>query len=127
MGGIGIGIDLHTGMTTHALLGSTWLSFHPDTALPLNGVQLPCWQEMLTLAAHCADAVALGYLGVDLTLDSTGTPLVLELNARPGLSIQVANRRGLRPLIEAVERRAPHTLSLSERVSLGQEIVMSLQ
>jgi len=123
VGGIGIGIDLHTGVTTQALLGKTWLSVHPDTALPLGGVQLPCWQDVLTIAARCADAVALGYLGVDLTLDSTGTPLVLELNARPGLSIQLANRRGLRPLIEEVERRVSHGLSVQARVALGQEIV----
>lgn len=123
VGGIGIGIDLHTGVTTQALLGSTWLTVHPDTALPLCGVPLPCWSEVLTVAARCADAVALGYLGVDLTLDSTGMPLVLELNARPGLSIQLANRRGLRPLIEEVERGVSRALSVSERVSLGHSIV----
>lgn len=127
VGGIGVGIDLLTGVTTQALLGKTWLTVHPDTALPLGGVQLPYWQEVLTVATRCADAVALGYLGVDLTLDSTGTPLVLELNARPGLSIQLANRRGLRPLIEEVERRVAVGLSVQERVSLGLDIVTGVR
>jgi alpha-L-glutamate ligase-like protein len=122
VGGIGIGIDLLTGMTTQALLGKTWLMVHPDTGLPLKGVQIPYWQEVLTIAARCADAVALGYLGVDLTLDNASAPLVLELNARPGLAIQLANRRGLRPLITEVERRGGSRLSARERVALGQEI-----
>jgi len=122
-GGIGIGVDLATGLTTHALAGKTWLSMHPDTDVPLCSVPLPRWSELLTIAAQCADAVALGYLGVDLTLDEKGKPLVLELNARPGLSIQLANRRGLRPLIDAVERRDPRDYSVEERVRFGQSLV----
>ena len=119
-GGIGIGIDLVTGLTTHAVAGKIWISMHPDTAAPLCGVQLPCWNELLTTAARCADAVALGYLGVDLTVDEKGKPLVLELNARPGLSIQLANRRGLRPLVDEVERQNLRNLVVRERVRFGQ-------
>lgn len=122
VGGIGVGVDLPTGITTHAVLGTHELSCHPDTEEPLCGVSLPHWQELLTTAARCADAVPLGYLGVDLTLDARGDPYVLELNARPGLSIQLANRRGLRPLITAVETRLRPGLSVQERVCLGQEL-----
>lgn len=109
-------------MTTHAVAGKRWLSVHPDTDVPLRGVHLPRWDEMLAIATRCADAVPLGYLGVDLTLDAETGPCVLELNARPGLSIQLANRRGLRPLIAAVERCSPQNLSVGERVRLGQGI-----
>jgi alpha-L-glutamate ligase-like protein len=122
-GGIGIGIDLVTGKTTHALAGKTWIMVHPDTAVPLCNIQLPCWDELLTVAARCADAVALGYLGVDLTVDKHGKPLVLELNARPGLSIQLANRRGLRPLIDEVERRNSRNFTVAQRVCFGQALV----
>lgn len=123
VGGIGVGIDLTTGVTTHAVEGRRWLTSHPDTHIALGGITLPDWNELLTIAAHCADAVALGYLGVDLTLDAERGPCVLELNARPGLSIQLVNRCGLRPLIEAVERRVSAGLTASERVRLGREIV----
>lgn len=122
VGGIGIGIDLTTGRTTHAVVGKTWVTTHPDTQQPLGGVSIPHWEEVLALAARCADAVALGYLGIDLTIDPAGNPYVLELNARPGLSIQLANRRGLRPLIDEVERRNPQWLSARERVRIGQAI-----
>src|SRR2546425_6486660 len=126
LGGIGVGVDLATGVTTHAVTGKRWLAVHPDTERLLSGVYLPRWEESLTIAARCAEAVSLGYLGVDLALDAEAGPCVLELNARPGLSIQLANRRGLRPLIEAVERCAPPELSVSERVRLGQAIAADL-
>lgn len=122
LGGIGIGIDLTTGVTTYALVRRQWLTYHPDTQEVLSGHPIPHWNELLTIAARCANAVALGYVGVDLTVDAENGPCVLELNARPGLSIQLANRQGLRPLITAVEQRAPDTLPVFERVHLGQQL-----
>jgi alpha-L-glutamate ligase-like protein len=122
MGGIGVGIDLPSGVTTHAVAGKRWLATHPNTDVPFGGIRIPRWEEILLIAARCADGVALGYLGVDLALDAETGPCVLELNARPGLSIQLANRRGLRPLIAAAERHWQRDLSVSERVRLGCEI-----
>jgi len=122
LGGIGVGIDLTTGVTTAAVVGKQWLTVHPDTDMPLGGVRIPQWKDVLNTAARCADAVALGYLGVDLALDAGIGPCVLELNARPGLSIQIANRQGLRPFIAAAEQYWRPGLSASERVRLGQEI-----
>lgn len=122
VGGVGVGVNLATGVTTYAVAGKRWLTMHPDTERPLGGVCIPRWKEVLAIAARCADAVSLGYLGIDLALDAERGPCVLELNARPGLSIQLANRRGLRPLIVAVEHCAPQHFSVSERVRLGQEI-----
>jgi alpha-L-glutamate ligase-like protein len=122
LGGIGVGIDLPSGRTTAALAGKRWLATHPDTEQPLAGVKVPEWETVLAIAARCADAVALGYIGVDLTLDAERGPLVLELNARPGLAIQLANRRGLRPLLDAVEQRVRPEMSVAERVQLGQHL-----
>lgn len=122
VGGVGIGIDLTSGVTTSAILKRRRVAEHPDTKVPLDGIAVPDWDELLAIAARCADAVPLGYLGVDLALDATTGPCVLELNARPGLSIQLANRRGLRPLLDAVERAAPRDRSVAERVCVGREI-----
>jgi len=121
-GGIGVGIDLASGRTTHAIAGKRRLMAHLDTHTSLGGFLLPRWDDILTTATRAADAVALGYLGVDLTLDHEAGLHILELNARPGLSIQLANRRGLRPLIEEVEQCTPENLSVNERVQLGREI-----
>ena len=50
---------------------------------------------MLVLACRLGRQVRLGYLGVDIVIDEVGGPMLLEANARPGLAIQIANRRGL--------------------------------
>jgi len=102
-GAVGAGIDLKTGKTTHAILAGKPVTHHPDTGALLTGIQIPGWRNLLILAAHCYDVVPLGYLGVDIVLDRDYGPLVLELNARPGLAIQMANRRGLRPALACVQ------------------------
>ena len=121
LGGVGVGIDLARGHTTAAVAGRRPVTVHPDLGCPLAGVKLPVWDEILRLAVQAADAVELGLVGVDLVVDLRRGPLVLELNARPGLTIQVANRRGLRPLFEAVATmNVPGTLG--ERVALGRRL-----
>ena len=94
-GAIGVGVDLASGIT----LGGTWhnlrIERHPDTANPVSGVQLPYWEAFLQLASQSYELTGLGYMGVDLVLDRDGGPMILELNARPGLNIQIANDAGL--------------------------------
>lgn len=103
-GAIGVGVDLATGKT----LKGTWLnnkiSKHPDTANEVDGVQLPDWDGFMRLATSCYELSGLGYIGVDLVLDETKGPLILELNARPGLNIQIANDAGLTHRCHIVER-----------------------
>ena len=41
---------------------------------------------------------------------------MLELNARPGLAIQIANGRGLKEVIKNVDKYYPQNLSAEERV-----------
>jgi hypothetical protein len=45
----------------------------------------------------------LGYMGTDMVLDKEEGPMVLELNARPGLAIQIANGAGLLPRLQHIE------------------------
>lgn len=102
-GAIGVGVDLATGIT----LQGTWLnniiSKHPDTSNPVAGVQLPDWDNFMQLSAGCYELCGLGYIGVDMVLDQEQGPLILELNARPGLNIQIANNAGLTLRAHAVE------------------------
>jgi alpha-L-glutamate ligase-like protein len=119
LGGVGVGVDLASGLTTHAVVGRRPIAMHPDLDVPLAGTTVPAWDEVLDLAVRAADAVGLGFLGVDVVLDRRRGPLVLELNARPGLGIQLANRRGLRPLLDRVAA-AVLPASAGERVRLGR-------
>jgi len=122
MGGMAVGVDLATGVTTHGSLGRQPCAEHPDLACPVVGVAIPGWATILDIAARCYDVVPLGYLGVDVVLDEDLGPLVLELNARPGLTIQLANRRGLRPALEAIAGMDTGALPAAERVRVGTEL-----
>jgi len=118
-GAVGVGIDMTTGMTTTGVCKSRPVDHHPDTMMPLAGVEIPEWRSLLTLAARCFELAPLGYLGVDIVLDRTLGPLVLELNARPGLAIQLANRRGLRFAIDRVRALDTVPEDASERAALA--------
>ena len=93
-GGIGVGLDLEKKETSTAIAGGKPLEVHPDTKIQLGGVKVPHLDKMLQYAADISKHVPLQYIGFDFTLDKKG-PLLMEINARPGLEIQNANRKGL--------------------------------
>ena len=101
-GGIGLAVDLARGRTFRAYSRGTTLTHHPESGQALLGLELPDWPRILAVARLAAGAVPLGYLGIDIVVDRARGPLVLEINARPGLEIQNVNGRGLWP---AVARR----------------------
>ena len=103
-GAIGAGIDIASGKTLTAVWKDNIVSEHPDTGNPVSGVKIPNWETLLKIAARCNALTGLGYIGVDLVLDKAKGPLILEMNARPGLNIQIANRAGLLPRLKLVER-----------------------
>jgi len=102
-GAVGAGIALSTGRTLAGVLGNDVVEEHPDTGVPIGGLEMPRWHECLELAARCHELTGLGYLGVDIVLDRFLGPLILELNARPGLNIQIANRAGLQDRLSHVD------------------------
>ncbi len=108
-GAIGIGIDIATGLTIRAVHHGRPILRHPDLHVPLAGVQLPQWEKILNIAVTCQEMTGLGYLGVDLMIDEQLGPLMIEVNARPGLAIQMANGVGLlRRLEPVVEQHRLH-------------------
>lgn len=104
-GAIGVGVDLATGATLRGTWMNQKIAKHPDTTNSVDGVQLPDWDGFVKLAASCYELCGLGYIGVDMVLDKEKGPLILELNARPGLNIQIANDCGLVLRTHAVESR----------------------
>jgi len=94
-GAIGVGLDMSSGTTREAILHGRAILRHPDNGTPLNGVPVPHWRFVMDTALKTAAVVPLEYIGVDIAIADQG-PLVLEINARPGIEIQNANREGLR-------------------------------
>ena len=103
-GGLGVGIDLTTGVSHHAVHRGRAVERHPDTGALLLGRPVPHWDAAVALAIQAATAVNLGYLGVDIVIDAGHGPLLLEVNARPGLAIQHANDAGLAARLHAIDR-----------------------
>lgn len=121
-GAIGAGIEIAGGMTITAVHLSNIVTHHPDTGNPVSGIQVPRWEQMLRMAAVTFEMTGLGYMGVDLVIDRDRGPLLLELNARPGLAIQLANRQGLRKRLDQVDRALPSLAATPEaRVAWAQE------
>ena len=102
-GAIGVGLDISTGCALRAVQHGQPLEYHPDTGARLKDIEVPHWEELIQLAASCYEVTELGYLGADIVLDRERGPLIIELNARPGLAIQVANGAGLQPRIQQIE------------------------
>ncbi len=108
-GAIGAGIDLQSGLTITAVHRSTIVARHPDTGNPVCGIEVPHWEKILLMAARSLEMTGLGYIGADIVIDRYRGPLLLELNARPGLAIQMANRTGLLRRIQKVDQ-APENI-----------------
>jgi alpha-L-glutamate ligase-like protein len=122
-GGIGAGVDVASGLTHHAVRYNRFVLTHPDTGIPVIGKRVPFWAEVLDLSRRVAEAVGLGYLGVDIIVDAEQGPMLLEANARPGLAIQIANARGLRPRlaeIDAAKARPPQARDEEQPAIVGR-------
>ncbi len=128
-GAIGVGIDLVTGISNHAVVHSTPIRENPDSGEELVARKIPRFGRVLEIAVAAADETGLGYLGADVVIDAHQGPMILELNARPGLAIQLANGAGLRPRLESVDARlgplrknGERYLLSEDRLALGLEI-----
>ena len=118
---IGVGIDMASGITTTAIQGKRgFIEQIPNTRLVLSGIKIPRWRDILALAVKTQEISGLGFLGADIAIDKERGPVILELNARPGLSIQLANRSGLK---ERMDRVAGLAIKTSEKgVRVGMDL-----
>ena len=120
-GAVGVGLDIGSGRSLNAVQFNRSITLHPDTGLALENIRIDDWDTMLEMASCCYEATGLGYMGVDLVVDAKEGPLLLELNARPGLAIQMANGRGLLPRLQQIENlKRPH-LTPQERARFAMD------
>ena len=128
-GAVGAGVDIATGRTRGAVSGNDRIEVHPDTLSPIDGTIVPHWHRIVEFAALGREVSGLGYLGVDLVIDRDLGPLMLEMNARPGLNIQIANAAGLKPRFRAIEKHlgeSPEAASPPERAAISRQLMLGL-
>ncbi|MFH1392251.1 MAG: sugar-transfer associated ATP-grasp domain-containing protein [bacterium] len=117
-GGIGAGIDMASGVTTTSILGKKRIvEYVPGTRLLLSGIKIPYWTEILKLSVKAQKVSNLGYLGADIAIDREKGPVFFELNARPGLSIQIANLTSLKDRLERIKGLEIKTIKRGVRIA----------
>jgi len=122
-GAVGVCIDMGTGKGLFAVQNNNKIEKHPNTGFSFDYLIIAGWAHILHLASRCYEMVGLGYFGADIVLDKNKGPMILELNARPGLAIQVANQAGLAKRLRLVDQHvlpAPH--DVDERVALSKQL-----
>jgi alpha-L-glutamate ligase-like protein len=121
-GAVGVGIDMAHGRTFAGVWRETPVDWHPDTGSALAGTEIPHWTDILGLTARCHDLVSLGFIGVDIVLDQEFGPMMLEINARPGLNIQLANQTGLLHRLRRIERIKEIPQAVTDRVEMARDL-----
>jgi alpha-L-glutamate ligase-like protein len=124
-GAIGAGIDLATGATRRAILRGRAVETNPDTGVPVVRRAIPDWERVLETAVRATDQTGLGYVGADVVVDAVRGPMILEMNARPGLAIQLANGAGLLGPLRAIDALAGVQRPLRERIERGRALARS--
>ena len=99
-GGLGIGINMEDGTLTYAYDGKNYFEVHPDNGNQIFGKKIPYWNEILEISVQTAASFPLNYLGVDIVIDQQLGPLIMEVNVRPGLGIQLANKTGMKKVLK---------------------------
>ncbi len=118
-GAIGAGVDIATGRTLSGVWYDSVVMHHPDSQANITGRQIPHWNKLLELAAKSYQLTGLGYQGVDIVLDEELGPMLLELNTRPGLAVQIANQAGLKKRLVKVEQNISSLNSIEEKVNFS--------
>ena len=119
-GALGLGIGMRTGITNNGIQKDNKVTFIPETKIKVRGIKIPDWDKILLLASSAQNASGLGFAGVDIVVDKKRGPLVLEINARPGLSIQNANMASLRTRLERVENL--HVVNPERGVEIAKSV-----
>jgi alpha-L-glutamate ligase-like protein len=119
-GAVGAGVDMSTGETLHGVLDDALVEEHPDTGVLVKGLKIPQWDFILESSARGYEVTGLGYLGVDMVIDAERGPLILEMNARPGLNIQIANCTGLTNRVDRIEEIFDASASPADRAAIAR-------
>jgi len=112
-------IDLWTWKLTYITSHSKIIKSIPNI-WDVRGIKIPHWEEVLTIAVSVQQKTNIWYLGCDIVLDEKDGPLLLEMNIRSGLEVQVANIAPLKTRLERVEW--VNINSVEKWVRLGRDL-----
>jgi hypothetical protein len=68
--------------------GPPQFTHHPESGVPIEGVQLPFWDSICDTVLGAARVVGFArYVGWDVLVDTHGTPIIIEGNTNAGVQI----------------------------------------
>ena len=102
LGAVGVGIDIANGNATHVVYKNKIVNEVPGMG-SIKGLKIPYWDKILLIASNVQLATNLGYMAVDIAIDRNIGPVLLEINARAGLGVQIANLAPLRKRLERIQ------------------------
>jgi len=102
LGAVGVGIDISKGETTYIAYKNRIIDEVPGAG-PIRGLKIPYWDDILMIASKCQLITNLGYMAVDIAIDKTSGPVLIEINARAGLAVQIANLAPLKKRLQRIE------------------------
>lgn len=102
LGAVGVGLNLATGKPTYIVQKNKIIEEIPGIG-KIDELRVPFWDEILLMASKIQVVTNLGYLAVDIAIDKNLGPVLLEINARAGLSVQTANLAPLRKRLNRIE------------------------
>ena len=118
-GAIGVGIDIAKGEATNAIHSNKIINEIPEFG-KIRGLKIPDWEKILNIACQAQLATNLGYLAADIAIDKNHGPILLEINARAGLSVQIANLAPLKKRLERIKGLKIRTVIKGMRI--GKEM-----
>lgn len=102
LGAVGVGIDIAKGECTYIAYKNKIIEEIPGVG-PIKGLKIPYWEDILMVASKCQLITNLGYMAADIAIDKTSGPVLLEINARAGLGVQIANLAPLKKRLQRIE------------------------
>ncbi len=98
----GVWIDIWTWKLTYISHYSKIVKSIPGI-WDIRWIKIPAWDKVLNLSVKVQQVTKIGYIWCDIVLDKRDWPLLLEMNIRPGLEVQIANLAPLKDRLERVE------------------------
>ncbi len=95
-----LGVDIWSGKITYITQFRKMIKSVPGI-WDVRWVEIPHWEDILKLAVKVQQVTNIGYIWCDIVLDDNFWPLLLEMNVRPWLEVQVANKI---PLLERLKK-----------------------
>jgi len=112
-----IGINLSNGEPTYYYYNG---KIHKKDPLNKTSIKrVPNFIKVLQIAVKCAQLSKLKIVGCDIAFNDKNEPCLIEINARPGLKIQLANKDSLKARIDKIKDLKPKSVNESIEIAMS--------